>query len=153
VLLDAVFAGIISNVPLMAVKALQASDAQLQSPVAMTSAGLFASVITGAVMARRRKLPFMLVPGFAGAMCMLIMAWMRQPLWFLIAAGIVSIFDFALRPAIPSVVRIVYPGHCQSHVAGTLRQYASVVFPTSVLFFALLLTASGSHIRAMITFR
>jgi hypothetical protein len=82
---------------------------------------------------------------------MFLMAWMRTPLWFLIAAGGVSIFDFALRPAIPSVLRIVYPGYCQSHVAGTLRQYASLVFPASVLIFAALLTASGSHIRGMIT--
>ena len=81
---------------------------------------------------------------------MFMMAWTRTPLWFLIAAGVVSIFDFALRPAIPSVLRIVYPGYCQSHVAGTLRQYASIVFPASVLLFASLLTASGPHIRGMI---
>lgn len=84
---------------------------------------------------------------------MLLMAWTRTPLWFLIAAGVVSIFDFALRPAIPSVLRIVYPAHCQSHVAGTLRQYASIVFPAAVVFFASLLTASGPHIRGMITFQ
>ena len=90
VLLDSVSSGIVSNIPLMAVKALQASDAQLQIPIAMTSAGLFASVITGAVMARKRKLPFMLVPGFVGASFMFLMAWTRTPLWFLIAAGVVA---------------------------------------------------------------
>jgi hypothetical protein len=153
VLLDSVSSGIISNVPLMAVKALQASDPQLQIPIAMASAGLFASVITGAIMARKRKMPFMLVPGFAGALFMFLMAWTRTPLWFLIAAGFVSVFDFALRPAIPSVLRIVYPGYCQSHVAGTLRQYASFVFPGSVLLFASFLTASGPHIRGMIAFQ
>jgi len=43
-LLDAVFAGIIANVPLMAVKAMNATDVQLQLPLAMTSVGLFSSV-------------------------------------------------------------------------------------------------------------
>jgi len=153
VLLDSLSSGIVSNVPLMGVKALQASDAQLQIPIAMASAGLFASVVMGAVMARKRKIPFVVLPGLIGALFMAIMAWMRTPLWFLIGAGMVAIFDFASRPAIPSVLRMVYPGGCQSHVAGTLRQYASIVFPASVLLFAWLLDASGAGIRGMIAFQ
>ena len=62
-LLDAVFAGIMGNAPLMAVKAMSATDVQLQLPIAMTSVGLFASVFLGAAMATRRKKPFVLVPG------------------------------------------------------------------------------------------
>jgi MFS family permease len=153
VLLDSISAGILSNVPLMALKALHASDTQIQIPIAMTSAGLFSSVITGAIMARRRKMGFILVPGLAGALAMLIMAWVRTSLWFLIAAGAVSILDFAMRPAIPSILRIVYPDDCRSHVAGTLRQYASLLFPASAILFASLLSLSGTHIRAMMTFQ
>src|ERR1041384_4518100 len=82
-LLDAVFAGIMGNAPLMAVKAMGATDVQLQLPLAMTSVGLFASVFTGAAMAKRRKKPFVLVPGVAGAFSALLMAWMNSAGWFL----------------------------------------------------------------------
>ncbi len=149
-LLDSISSGILANVPLMALKFLHASDAQLQIPISMTSAALFASVITGTLMARRRKMPFVLVPGLAGAISMFIMAWVRTPIAFLCAAGVVSISDFAMRPAIPSILRSVYPEHCRSHVAGTLRQYASVLFPGSTLLAAALLSFSGAHVQTMI---
>src|SRR5215831_17240224 len=74
-LLDAVFAGITANTPLMAVKAIGATDAQLQLPLAMASVGLFASVFSGNVMATRHKRPFVVVPGMAGAVSALLMAW------------------------------------------------------------------------------
>src|ERR1017187_4219230 len=67
ILLDAVFAGIMGNAPLMAIKAMGATDVQLQVPLAMASIGLFAAVFSGAAMATRRKKPYVLVPGFAGA--------------------------------------------------------------------------------------
>jgi hypothetical protein len=149
-LLDSISAGILANVPLMALKFLHASDAQLQIPLSMTSAALFASVITGAIMARRRKMPFVLVPGLAGALSMFLMAWLNTPVAFLCAAGFVSVFDFAMRPAIPSILRIVYPENCRSHVAGTLRQYASVLFPGVTLVAATLLQLSGTHVQTMI---
>src|SRR5258708_40291934 len=66
-LLYAVFEGIIGNAPLMAVKAMNASDAQVQLPLAMTAGALFASVLTGAAVAARRQKPFLGLPGFAGA--------------------------------------------------------------------------------------
>src|SRR3954468_14408747 len=62
-LLYAFFEGIIGNAPLMAVKAMNASDVQLQMPLAMTSIGLFGAVLFGAAMATKRKKPFVLVPG------------------------------------------------------------------------------------------
>jgi MFS family permease len=155
-LLDAVFAGIMGNAPLMAVKAMGATDVQLQLPLAMTSVGLFASVFTGAAMAKRRKKPFVLVPGVAGAFSALLMAWMNSAGWFLALAGVISIFDFGMRPAVPSILRIVYPAHCRSHVAGTLRQYSSVVFLAATLGSAWLLAADSQQvmhqIRAQLTF-
>jgi MFS family permease len=149
-LLDSISAGILANVPLMAVKVLRASDGQLQVPISMTSAALFASVITGSIMARRRKMPFILVPGLAGVLSMLTMAWLKTPLTFLCAAGVVSICDFSTRPAIPSILRSVYPKNCRSHVAGTLRQYASVLFPAATLSAAALLSFSGARVQDMI---
>jgi len=149
-LLDAVFAGIMGNAPLMAVKAMSATDVQLQLPLAMTSVGLFASVFTGAAMAARAKKPFVLLPGFAMAISALVMAWMSSPLWFLAICGVISVFDFATRPAVPSILRIVYPDHTRSHVAGTMRQYASIVFLGATLLSASLLAASADQVRTMI---
>ena len=149
-LLDSISAGILANVPLMALKFLHASDAQLQIPISMTSAALFAAVITGSIMARQRKMPWVLGPGLAGALSMIVMAWLNAPLPFLCAAGLVSVCDFAMRPAIPSILRIVYPEHCRAHVAGTLRQYASILFPAATLTAAALLSLSGVHIQTMI---
>ena len=116
-LLEATALGIINNVPLMAVKAMDATDRQLQIPVIMTSLGLFSTVFTGVAMSTRSKKPFVLVPGIASAIAALMMAWTDTALWFLFVAGLVSIFDFAMRPAIPSILRIIYPDNCHSHVA------------------------------------
>ena len=149
-LLYAAFEGIMGNAPLMAVKAMNATDVQLQLPLAMTSVGLFASVFFGAAMATRNKKPFVVLPGFAGAASALMMAWVSSARWFLALAGVVSIFDFVMRPALPSIVRIIYPNHCRSHVAGTMRQWASIVFLGSTLLSAWLLSAASNHIRLMI---
>src|SRR5580704_11371950 len=74
-LLEGIALGILYNVPLMAVKAMGATDRQLQIPIAMTSIGLFASVFTGLAMSTRMKKPFVLVPGIASAVAALLMAW------------------------------------------------------------------------------
>jgi len=145
-LLDAVFAGITGNIPLMAVKALGASDVQLQVPVAMASVGLFAAVFSGAAMAKRRKKPYVVVPGVAGAASALLMAWMTSAAWFLALAGAISIFDFAMRPAVPSILRSIYPDQKRSHIAGTMRQYASIVFLAATLLSASFLAAGTGHI-------
>ena len=141
-LLYAFFEGVIANAPLMAVKSLDATDVQLQLPLAMASAGIFGAVLLGSVMARRRKKPFVVVPGFAGAAATLAMSSLHQAGPFLFLAGVVSICDFAMRPAIPSIVRIVYPDHCRSQVAGIMRQYASIVFVGASLASAALLSSA-----------
>jgi len=101
-------------------------------------------------MATRRKKPFVLVPGVAGAISALLMAWMSSAGWFLAIAGVISIFDFAMRPAVPSILRIVYPAHCRSHVAGTMRQYASVAFLGATLLSAWLLAADANQVHHQI---
>src|ERR1700722_6514624 len=85
-LLYALFEGIMGNAPLMAVKAMNATDVQLQLPLGMAAAGLFGSVFFGVAMARLSKKPFVLVPGFAGAAAALTMASMTTPGWFLFLA-------------------------------------------------------------------
>ena len=149
-LLDAVFAGIMGNAPLMAVKAMHATDVQLQIPLSMASAGLAAAIVTGAAMATRRKKPFVLLPGFAGAVSALVMAAMNSAGWFLAVSGIISIFDFGMRPAIPSIIRIIYPPQVRAHVSGTLRQYSSIAFLVATLASAWLLSAAGPNVRQMI---
>lgn len=138
----AFFEGVMGNVPLMAVKAMNASDVQLQLPLAMTSVGLFGSVLLGTAMATRPKKTFVLLPGFAGAISALVMAWITSAGWFLALAGVISIFDFAMRPAIPSIIRIIYPERCRSHVSGTMRQWASIVFLGATLLSASALSAA-----------
>ena len=149
-LLYALFEGVMGNAPLMAVKAMNATDVQLQLPLAMTSVGLFGSVFLGAAMATRRKKPFVIVPGFAGAVSALLMAWTHSAVWFLSFAGVISIFDFVMRPAVPSIVRIIYPEHRRSHVAGTMRQWASIVFLVATLISASLLSAAKGRVQQII---
>jgi hypothetical protein len=131
----------------MAVKALNAGDTQLQIPWAMASVGFFASAVMGLAMARRNKKTFVLACGLAGAAFMLAMAFqVHSALVFLILAGGIGICDFASRPAIPAILRIVYPPHCLSHVSGVLRQYAALVFLISTLGSAGLLQACEGHL-------
>ncbi len=141
-LLYAVFEGITANAPLMAVNAMHATDVQLQLPLAMGSGGLFTSVLLGATMAKHNKKPFVLVPGFIGALAAFLMAWIPDAGWFLFMAGVISICDFAMRPGVPSIMRIVYPHHCRSRVSGTMRQYGSISFLCATVGSAALLSAS-----------
>lgn len=147
----AIFEGITANVPIMAVESMQATDVQLQLPLAMASVGLFLSVGLGTVMARRRKKPFVLAPGLVAAIAAIVMAGVRTPGWFLFVAGIISICDFAMRPAVPSIMRIVYPDSCRARVSGTMRQYGSVAFLLATLSSSALLGAiSASAARGWI---
>jgi Major Facilitator Superfamily len=143
-LLYAVFEGVMANAPLIAVKAMDASDIQLQMPLAMASIGLFVSALLGVVMARRRKKLFVVVPGMTGALAAMTMSAMPTAGGFLFMAGLVSICDFAMRPAVPSVMRIVYPAHCRSRVSGSLRQYGSIAFLAATLLSATLLSRPGT---------
>ena len=152
-LLYAFFEGIMANAALMAVKAMNATDVQLEVPIAMTAVGLFSSVLLGTVMARRRKKPFVVIPGFAAAVACMAMAWITSAGWFLVFAGVISIFDFAMRPAVPSIMRLVYPEHHRSHLSGTMRQWSSIVFLGATLLSSALLSAASTSARVFITIR
>jgi MFS family permease len=148
-LLAALQLGIVNNVPVMAVKALHATDRQLQLPQAMISLGLFISAFTGVAMARRGKKPFVWIPGVLGAVSVLAMAWTGSAIWFLGLYGAVLAFDFAVRPAFSSIVRSLYPNDCRAHAVGTLQQYSQLTMLVSSLGFAALLSAADD-VQSMI---
>jgi MFS family permease len=155
-MLIAIADGILANAPLMAVKALSATDAQLQMPLSMASVGLFISAFLGMLMAGHRKKPFVLIPCAIGALGMIAMGWTASAFWFLLILGIISICDFAARPPMPSIVGNIYPLSCRSHIMGTLRQHSSLAFLVSTLCFSALLSVSGdafvqTTIRAELT--
>src|SRR5262245_14043644 len=82
--LGGVTAGILTNAPTIGIKVLHAADWHLAFPTGLSGFGLLMSLILGVWMARRPKLPFVLVPGFISAGVCLAMAATMQPLWFLV---------------------------------------------------------------------
>ena len=58
-------AGILTNGPTIGIKALKAADWHLALPTSLSGIGLFLTLALGVWMARRPKMPFLLVPGFA----------------------------------------------------------------------------------------
>jgi hypothetical protein len=58
-------------------------------------------------------------------------------------AGVVSIGDFAMRPAVPSIIRIIYPHDCRSRVSGAMRQDGSIALLGAILSSATLLSMSS----------
>jgi len=68
-LLDAAAAGILSNIPLMALKGMGSPEWEMALQMTISSVGLFLSIYFGGIMAERRKMPFVLLPGFAFAAC------------------------------------------------------------------------------------
>lgn len=139
-LLDAAAAGILSNAGIMALRGLGAADWQLGLRLAFSSVGMFATLPLGHWMARRRKTPFVVVPGIAFAVCSTFAALTTDPSFFLVLLGIGAIFEVALRPAITAVVRQVYPATCRGAVTGMIRKWASLVFLISILSSATVLS-------------
>jgi len=126
--LEAAAAGILANVPMMALKGLHAKDWQLTVPLTIASLGMFAGFLSGLVMSSRRKMPFVVVPGLLYALCAMCMAAAGHPLVFLIVFGLGSCFDFVMRPAIAAIMRLNYPVTHRGAVAGRIRRWAALVF-------------------------
>ena len=139
-LLDAAAAGILSNAGIMALRGLGAEDWQLGVRLSLSSAGMFATLPLGHWMARRRKTPFVIVPGFAFAVCSMLASLTEDPLSFLVLVGVGSIFEVALRPAITVVVRTVYPATHRGAAMGVIRKWSSLVFLMSILSSAAMLS-------------
>src|SRR4051812_10125619 len=86
--LGGINAGILTNAPTIAIKGLRAPDWQLAFPTGLSGFGLLISLGLGIWMSRRRKLPFVLVPGFLSCAFALGMAASKRSLWFLVLLGL-----------------------------------------------------------------
>ena len=156
VMLDAAAAGILANGPLMATKGLSAQDWPLSLPIVLSSAGQFLVLILGGFMASRRKMPFVIRPGFAFALCSLAMSFVVHPVAFLGLLGLGAMFEVSLRPAVTAVIRANYPASHRGQAVGELRKWASIVFLSVTLGSAHLLERFAETpvpmIRAQVAF-
>ena len=139
VLFDAAAAGILANGPLMATKGLATEDWPLSLPIVLSSIGQFLVLYLGGVMATRRKMPFVVVPGIAFAVCSIAMTFVLHPVGFLALLGLGAMFEVSARPAVAAVVRANYPATHRGRAVGELRKWSSVIFLATTLLSAHLL--------------
>ncbi|QDU35498.1 Major Facilitator Superfamily protein [Poriferisphaera corsica] len=128
----AVTDGIMANAPVMALKSMAAEPWKLGVNLALSSVGMFASLWIGWLMARRRKKPFVVVPGLIYAVCVGMMTLTDQSLVFLSLLGVAMVFELMTRPAVTAIVRECYPAEVRSTLMGRIRAVTSVVFVGSV---------------------
>jgi MFS family permease len=142
--LGGVNAGILTNAPTIGIKALKAADWHLALPTALSGFGLILSLLLGVWMARRPKMPFVLIPGFVSCALCLGMVAAPQPLWFLFLLGLFNLFETITRPAITAIIRANYPVEARGLVTGKLRQWSAGMFLLAALGTARLLDQAGT---------
>jgi hypothetical protein len=123
-----VTAGILTNAPLIGIKALKAADWHLALPLSLSGVGLLISLVLGLWMARRSKMPFVAWPGFASCVSCLGMVVAPQPLLFFALLGLCNLFEIITRPAMTSIIRTNYPAESRGWVLGKLRQCSALAF-------------------------
>src|SRR5262249_39041719 len=106
--------------------------------------GLLMSLVLGVWMARRPKLPFVLIPGFISAAICLAMVVTMQPLWFLFLLGLCNLFETITRPAIAAVIRTNYPVESTGWITGKPRQWSAGTFLAAAFATAWLLDFAGT---------
>lgn len=148
--LDAAAAGILANGPLMATKGLATDDWPLSLPIVLSSAGQFIVLYLGARMALRRKMPFVVLPGLAFAVCSLAMSMVLHPVGFLALLGLGAMFEVCARPAVAAVIRTNYPATHRGLAVGELRKWSSLVFLVTTLASAHLLERFARHTATVI---
>ena len=121
-------AGILTNGPTIGIKALRAADWHLALPMSLSGIGLLMTLVLGVWMARRPKLPFVLVPGFTSCAACLGMALAPDPLAFLFLLGLFNLLDSISRPAIAVIIRLNYPAESRGWVTGHLRRWSVGTF-------------------------
>src|SRR5262249_9630923 len=126
--LSGVAAGMLANGPTIGIKALKAADWHLALPMSLSGIGLLLTLALGVWMARRPKLPFAVVPGFASCGACLGMAVAPDPLAFLFLLGVLNLFDSISRPAITVIIRLNYPAESRGWVTGRLRRWSAGTF-------------------------
>ena len=118
----------LANGPTIGIKALRAADWHLALPMSLSGIGLFLALALGVWMARRPKLPFAVVPGFASCAACLGMALAPDPLAFLFLLGLFNLLDSISRPAITVIIRLNYPAESRGWVTGHLRRWSGGTF-------------------------
>lgn len=149
-LLDAAAAGILSNVPLMALKGMGSPEWEMALQMTISSVGLFLAIYLGGIMAERQKMPFVLLPGFAFAVCTLGMLLADKALPFLVLFGVGALFETLAQPAITAVIRQNYPATHRGAVTGSIRGWCSIVFLLFSVASAWLLDRSPTSTLLMI---
>ena len=142
--LSGLVAGMLTNGPTIGIKALKAADWHLAVPMSLSGIGLFLTLALGVWMARRPKLPFVLVPGFASCAACLGMALAPEPLAFLFLLGLFNLLDSISRPAITVIIRLNYPAESRGWVTGHLRRWSAGTFLLAALATAWVLDRAGT---------
>jgi MFS family permease len=137
-------AGILANAPTIGIKALGAADWHLALPTSLSGIGLFLTLALGVWMARRPKLPFILVPGFASCAVCLGMALAPESLAFLSLLGLFNLLDSISRPALAVIIRLNYPAELRGWVTGRLRRLSAGTFLLAGLATGWLLDRAGT---------
>ena len=142
----------LTNGPTIGIKALRAADWQLALPTSLSGIGLILTLALGVWMARRPKLPFVLVPGFTSCAACLGMALAPDPLAFLLLLGLFNLLDSISRPALAVIIRLNYPAESRGWVTGRLRRLSAGTFLSAALAMAWLLDRAGNWpvIQAML---
>jgi len=139
-LLDAAAGGILLNAPLVALKALSAQTWHLPLRELYSGLGMLASLYLGGWMAPRPKMPFVVVPGVACAVCAMGMAMATgSAYWFLTLFGVSAMFEIVTRPAITAILRLNYPVTHRGLATGEVRKWSSLSFVVAGLSSAVLL--------------
>jgi MFS family permease len=142
--LSGVTAGILTNAPTIAIKVLDAANWHLALPTGLSGFGLLLSLALGLWMARRPKMPFVVLPGLLSCATCLAMVVCPRSLWFLFALGLFNLFDTATRPAITAIIRSNYPVESRGLVTGKLRQWNAGIFLVAALATAQILDRAGT---------
>ena len=134
----------LTNGPTIGIKALRAADWHLALPMSLSGIGLFLTLALGIWMARRPKLPFVVVPGFASCAACLGMTLAPNPLAFLFLLGVFNLLDSISRPAITVIIRLNYPAESRGWVTGHLRRWSGGTFLLAALATGWVLDRAGS---------
>ena len=144
-LFDAAAGGILLNAPMVALKALSAQTWHLPLRELYSGIGMLAALYLGNWMAPRRKMPFVLLPGVACAICAMNMsAATSSAYWFLTLFGVSAMFEIVTRPAITSILRLNYPVTHRGLATGEVRKWSSLSFVVTSLSSAFLLQSASA---------
>jgi hypothetical protein len=144
--LDAAAGGILLNAPLVAIKEIGAPNWQLPMRELYTGMGMLVTLYLGCCMARRPKMPFVVIPGLLCGLFSLGMALaMRSAFLFLTFFSISAMLEIMARSAVSTVLRNNYPAAQRGAATGEVRKWCSLAFVVSILLSAYLLQRAGSQ--------